>query len=167
MTTVGRTPPLPDRAPMTRLELKIPPVVAFLVAAILIGALSPIDGPTVDGVTRWIVAGIAAAIGLAFIVPALGRFQRAETTVHPQEPWRASTLVTTGVYRRTRNPMYLGLSILLISVAAAFGSVLGLAPVAVFVGFITRFQIRPEERFLTATFGDAYADYRRRVRRWI
>ena len=84
--------------------------------------------------------------------------------MHPEQ---ASTLVTSGVYRFTRNPMYVGILLLLAAVAAHLGSVLALLGLPAFVFWIGRFQIAPEERALRAKFGSAYDDYTRAVRRWL
>ena len=94
-------------------------------------------------------------------------FLRSKTTVNPLQPGKASALVTTGVYRMTRNPMYLGL-LLLLTAWAIHLSVLWpfLGPV-LFILYINRFQIVPEERVLRSLFGDEYAAYASRVRRWL
>ena len=82
-------------------------------------------------------------------------------------PERASALVERGIYRHTRNPMYLGLLCLLLGWTLALGQWAALLGPLVFVVYITRFQIVPEERVLLAHFGAAYDDYRQRVRRWL
>jgi protein-S-isoprenylcysteine O-methyltransferase Ste14 len=75
--------------------------------------------------------------------------------------------VVDGLYRFTRNPMYLGMLCILLGFAIRFGNLMGLLAVAAFVASITITQIKPEERALGLIFGDAYRDYCRRVRRWI
>ena len=79
----------------------------------------------------------------------------------------ASSLVTTGVYRVTRNPMYVALTSLLCALAAWLNQPLAIAGPLLFALYLTRFQIIPEERVLTQKFGAAYDDYRRTVRRWL
>ncbi len=113
------------------------------------------------------LALLVAACGLTVDVSALLAFRRARTTVDPLRPHKTATLVTTGIYRRTRNPMYLGLALLLAAYAVHLGAPLAvLGPIA-FVAYITRFQIAPEERMLAQKFGEDYAHYRARVRRWL
>lgn len=108
-------------------------------------------------------ATAAAALGLA----AVQSFRRARTTVNPLSPHACSVLVTSGVFRFSRNPMYLALFLVLagwgLYLANAFTLLLAFA----FVIYMNRFQIRPEERALQQAFGQAFADYRRRVRRWL
>jgi protein-S-isoprenylcysteine O-methyltransferase Ste14 len=153
---------------MPALDTRIPPpVVGALVAAAMWG-LSAV-GPQfalAPGLRLAAVALLVAA-GVAFDVLALLAFRGARTTVNPLRPERATSLVTGGVYRVTRNPMYVGLALLLLAWAAYLSALLPLAGPVVYVLYITRFQILPEERSLEAVFGDAYAAYRTRVRRWL
>lgn len=91
----------------------------------------------------------------------------ARTTISPFDPSRTSALVTGGIFRITRNPLYLSLLLLLVAYALRLGSwVTWLGP-ALFVTYITRFQIIPEERILTVKFGSAYLAYKTRTRRWV
>ncbi|MGD8385312.1 MAG: isoprenylcysteine carboxylmethyltransferase family protein, partial [Lysobacterales bacterium] len=79
----------------------------------------------------------------------------------------ATTLVTGGLYRYTRNPMYLGMTLMLLGMALLLGSVTALAPVAGFARVIHKRFVLPEEAFLEKAFGQAYLDYKLRVRRWL
>ncbi len=94
-------------------------------------------------------------------------FRRVRTTVNPLHPERASSMVTSGIFRFTRNPMYVGIALVLLGFFLAFGALSAILGLPAFVGYITRFQILPEERILEAKFGSAYAAYRARVRRWL
>jgi protein-S-isoprenylcysteine O-methyltransferase Ste14 len=114
----------------------------------------------------WLAAALAVA-GFATAASGVALFTRAHTTIHPDSPQKTSTLVTSGVYRLTRNPMYLGLALLLIGWAVWLTSLLALVGVAVFVLYIYRFQIRPEERVLATKFPAEYPAYQARVRRWL
>jgi len=105
----------------------------------------------------------AGAIGIAGV----RAFQRARTTVDPLRPEKASALVTSGIYRRTRNPMYVALAIALLGWAIWLGHPLALLGVAAFVAWINRFQIAPEERALRALFGPEFERYCSEVRRWL
>ncbi|MGC8518652.1 MAG: methyltransferase family protein [Steroidobacteraceae bacterium] len=103
------------------------------------------------------------------LLPALSafvQFRRARTTIHPHHPERASALVTRGVYTWTRNPMYLSLWLLLIGGAVRLGALSAMLVALCFGPMLTRVQIRAEERALAERFGEAYASYRGRVRRW-
>jgi protein-S-isoprenylcysteine O-methyltransferase Ste14 len=122
---------------------------------------------------RWIappwnrLGGLAAAVGVAIAVAAYVRFRQAGTTVSPLDPSNASHLVTDGVFRVSRNPMYLGLVLLLIGWAVWLGSVSPLVVPPLFVVVISLVQIIPEEQALGQRFGEQYLSYRRSVARWI
>ena len=111
----------------------------------------------------------AAVIALALLAPlaAIVQFWRARTTVDPHRPERARALVTSGVYAFTRNPMYLGLALLLLGWAMLLGDAAGFAGPPLFMWLIERVQIRAEERRLSERFGEDYATYVRHVNRWI
>jgi protein-S-isoprenylcysteine O-methyltransferase Ste14 len=150
------------------LELRIPPPVVGLVMAVGMGVLAP-HGPELawPGTARLWLALAVGGIGVGLDLSGLIAFVRRHTTVNPLKPAKTSALVTGGVYRLTRNPMYLGMACLLTAWAIWLGALWPwLGPVA-FVLYITRFQIRPEERALTALFGEAYVHYTTRVRRWL
>ena len=108
----------------------------------------------------WLAVAILVAIGLAFDVLGIMAFRASRTTVNPLKPERASALVTGGVYRVTRNPMYVGMVFLLLAWAVYLSAVLPFAGIVVFVLYITRFQIQPEERVLNGIFGDTVFDLR-------
>ena len=106
---------------------------------------------------------VALIIGL----PAVLGFHRAKTTVNPLKPEASTALVTGGVYRWTRNPMYLAMLLLLIAWACIVSNWAALAMLPLFVAYLNRFQIGPEERALQARFGAEFESYRRKVRRWL
>jgi protein-S-isoprenylcysteine O-methyltransferase Ste14 len=110
------------------------------------------------------VFGVA---GLAIGAAAIVRFLRKKTTLDPTFPGKASSLVTDGVFRISRNPMYLGLALLLSGWAVWLGSATPWLVVPLFVVGVTAVQIVPEERALAERFGETYIAYRRRVARWI
>jgi len=153
---------------MDSLETRIPPVVIGLVAAVLtwLGSLAG---------ERLLNAGVFGILGLLFAIAGMtlgtlgvSNFLAARTTVNPHSIDQASSLVTTGVYRFTRNPMYLGLLAFLISWSLWLGSLIALlVGPFFFVLILTRLQILPEERMLTAKFGGEFEDYCRNVRRWL
>jgi protein-S-isoprenylcysteine O-methyltransferase Ste14 len=142
----------------------LPPVIALLCAggAVGLGLLFP-EPRLLPNPWNWLGAGlIAAAAGL--IACALRTFHARGTTPVPHET--PSALAAEGPYRFTRNPMYLGLATALVGVALIVGSAAALAGPAVFVVAIDRAFIAREERVLEGLFGQAYLDYKARVRRW-
>jgi len=150
------------------LELKIIPVIQVAIAAFLMFVIAKIF-PVSQGLlaVRWFIWGIFIAIGLFFGLAGIISFRLAKTTVNPETPEKASTLVQTGIYKITRNPMYVGLVCVLIAWAAWLGSVYSLSVVVVFIFYISRFQILAEERALIELFGNKYLDYCLKVRRWL
>ncbi|QIL44085.1 isoprenylcysteine carboxylmethyltransferase family protein [Acidovorax sp. HDW3] len=150
------------------LEHKIPPPIVALACAALAwvaGAWWPL-WPLPEAL-RLPLALPCALLGLALDGWSLWNFRRQRTTANPLAPGRASAVVQSGPYCFTRNPMYLGLALLLLALCLWRGQPLGLVALVLFVAYITRFQIQPEERALLAKFGAPYADYLRRVRRWL
>lgn len=144
-----------------------PPVVVAAFAAAMWG-LARYVGPghfSFAGQVPLAAALLVAA--LALMLAAVLSFARARTTVNPMRPARASALVTDGVFASSRNPIYLGDLILLIACAIWLGQLAGFALLPLFVLYLNRFQIEPEEEALTRLFGDDYRQYRLRVRRWI
>ena len=152
------------------LELKIPPP---LVAAAVAGGMyvaAPLLSPTVLALPPGVRVGVAlalAAVGASLDLAGLVAFRKARTTVNPLTPSRSAAVVSSGVYRLTRNPMYLGLALILLGLAVYLASPWGLLGPLVFAAYITRFQIIPEERALRARFGAKYTAYCTRVRRWL
>jgi protein-S-isoprenylcysteine O-methyltransferase Ste14 len=153
---------------MSSLEHKIPPpVVGSLIAAAMWGvsALGP-QLPFASGL-RYAAVAVLVAAGVTFDVLGLVAFRASRTTINPLKPERASALVTGGVYRVTRNPMYVGMGLLLLALAVYLSSLLPFAGPVFFVLYITRFQIKPEERVLHGLFGEVYSTYAAGVRRWL
>jgi protein-S-isoprenylcysteine O-methyltransferase Ste14 len=116
---------------------------------------------------RTVVAFMTFGLAVTIVVTAVIGFRRARTTVDPFHPETASNIVTTGIYRVTRNPMYLGFLLALIAWAVFLGNGIAAVIPPTFVVYMNRFQIEPEERALRARFGAAYEAYLRSVRRWI
>ncbi|MGO2387344.1 MAG: methyltransferase family protein, partial [Psychrobacter sp.] len=97
----------------------------------------------------------------------VAQFKKAQTTVNPHTPEKSTNLVTSGIYRYTRNPMYLGLVLVLLGWAFYLSHLLPFMLVPVFMIYMTRFQIQPEEKMMAQKFGREYQVYLSRVRRWI
>ncbi len=121
----------------------------------------------VDDRVRIGTAVFLALTGICFVVLGWAAFRRAKTTMDPLHPALASALVTNGIYRVTRNPMYVGLTAVLLGWAVFLAVPWTLLGPVAFVLFITRFQIIPEERMIRSTFGREYDEFRARVRRWL
>jgi protein-S-isoprenylcysteine O-methyltransferase Ste14 len=153
---------------MTTLEVKVPPPVVALLFGVLMwlasSAVAPFDVPF--GI-RVGLAVVLACIGATFGIAGMISFVRARTTMNPTRPAAASSLVSGGVFRVTRNPMYLSLLLYLLAWAAYLSNWLALLFVPVFVLYINELQIKPEERALSARFGAEYTSYQARVRRWL
>lgn len=153
---------------MTALELKIPPLILLaLLGAAMFGLTWLLPGLGFALAHTAIIAGLLVLIGGSVAIAGVVAFRRHQTTVNPMSPESASAIVCDGVYARSRNPMYLGLALILAGIAIYVSNLAALLMVPVFVIYMNRFQIVPEERALLKGFGDLYADYMARVRRWI
>ena len=153
---------------MKILELKVPPLVQVLLTGFAMWSISRVAPQFSCAVAgSWIVALSLACLGLAIGLAGALAFRSARTTVDPRFPDKASAIVTVGVYRWTRNPMYLGLLCVLFGWAVFLGNLLSLACLPAFVLYMNRFQIGPEEWAMDSNFGDAYRAYKNSVRRWI
>lgn len=150
------------------LEARVPPPLVMLVVGLLMWAASHVipGSRLMPEVGVWLGACVLVA-GLAIVAAGAVRFRRVGTTIDPTQPERASSLVVSGVYRITRNPMYLGFALMLVAWALVLGAAIAWPGPLLFAVYIQRFQILPEERALRAAFGDAFDEYARRVRRWI
>jgi protein-S-isoprenylcysteine O-methyltransferase Ste14 len=150
------------------LALKLPPVPLVVIVAALMWVASSLT-PTFDfflpAKSLWAVG--LALIGAVICLSGVVSFGRAKTTVNPMKPDSTSSLIVSGVYKYTRNPMYLGFVLVLLGWAAFLSNLAALALLPAFVVYIDQFQIRPEERVLGSLFPHEYPAYRARVRRWI
>lgn len=153
---------------MHALENRIPPPLVATFSGLLMGLIAVLT-PGIDLPTsvRIGLSVALVALGLFFCLAGLVSFRRAKTTINPLRPARASALVSSGIYRVSRNPMYVGFALILLALAAGLASAWSLIGVLGFMLFIGRFQIAPEERALNGLFGEEYSAYQRRVRRWI
>ena len=157
------------RNPYSRpMKPRVPPPILMLIAALIMWVLNrwlPL--------THWIIppwnrlGAIPAVVAIPIMMAAVLRFRQAKTTVNPMDPGEASKLVMGGIFRFTRNPMYLGLALVLVGWAVWLGSASPWIIPPLFVIVITKVQIIPEEQALTQLFGADYAAYRQRVSRWI
>lgn len=153
---------------MQWLELKAPPLLLVPIVALLMWLTADV-GSLYELLTPWRLVAfvLATVLGAYFAVSGLVAFRQARTTVNPQCPQKTKALVTTGVYRYTRNPMYLSFVIFLGGFAILLGSTWALLWVFGLVLYLIQFQIKPEERALQQQFSSEFTAYRQRVRRWL
>jgi protein-S-isoprenylcysteine O-methyltransferase Ste14 len=152
---------------MKAFELKIHPPLILLFCLGLAFALSHylplIALPSIlFGVYKYI-----AAAGVVMALSGIWEFRKAKTTITPTQPEKTSHLVTGGIYRVTRNPMYLGMQLIIIAAIFKFGNYYGFIALPCFILYITQFQIKPEERIIESIFGEEYVHYKKQVRRWL
>lgn len=153
---------------MMPLELKIPPPLQVLIIGAAMYGVSTILPALQFSLigSGWLGGGLAA-IGLGIGIMGVAEFKKAQTTVNPHAPHNATRLVINGIYQYTRNPMYLGLVLVLIGWSLYLSNLLAFALIPIFITYISHFQIQPEERVMANKFGDKYQAYLARVRRWI
>ena len=152
---------------MNALELKVPPPAVGLLIAAAMWGIAQVSPATLAVPNPHFAAAAIALAGISFDIAGLISFRRARTTINPLRPNKTTALVSSGVYRITRNPMYVGLLFLLIAWAIFLASPWALIGPLTFVLFINRFQIEPEERVLEGLFGEDFSNYKKRVRRWL
>lgn len=153
---------------MSVLELKVPPPIVALVLALFMWLTPAVAGLVqMPYPARVLCAIVLVCIGQGISIAGMVAFRRAKTTVNPIKASLASSLVVRGVYRYTRNPMYVGLLMTLLAWAVFLANPVAVLWIVLFVLYITWFQIIPEERVLVSLFGAEYEAYKKRVGRWL
>lgn len=153
---------------MSLLDKKVPPLILAGLAAVGIWIVSVIlPGAAWPHWVRLYAPLLLLVLGAGVCIAGVVEFRRAQTTVDPRIPEATSSLVTSGVYAVTRNPMYVGFALSLLALALYLSSHWSLLIVVGFVVYLDQFQIRPEENALAALFGQEFKDYQSRVRRWL
>lgn len=146
---------------------KIPPPILLLVTGAIMWFVARSSFAYEVSVPYPLVLSLClAAVGICVAVLALREFRSVETTIDPLSPERATSLVDTGIFRYSRNPMYVGLLLMSAGWAVWLGSQANIVVILLFVVTITELQIKPEEKALRILFGKEYDLYRQRVRRW-
>jgi len=154
------------------LELKVPPLAVVTLTGVGMGLFAwlwpdaPLAGLLSPRIRLGLVGG-CVSLGAPLGILGVMTFRRIGTTVNPNRPDRVSSLVTGGVYQWTRNPMYVAMLLGLVALSVGLNHLLALLWVPVYVGYMIRFQIQVEERFLAERYGAEYLEYCQRVRRWI
>jgi protein-S-isoprenylcysteine O-methyltransferase Ste14 len=153
---------------MQWLELKIPPLLVWLViAGAMFGVAYSAPGLSFTLAGSTAIALALVALGGALALAGVVVFRDKRTTVNPLTPSASSSVVSSGVYRVSRNPMYLGFLLALAGWATYLSNAGAALLLPAFVAYMTQFQIKPEERALLAKFGSEFAQYMSRVRRWL
>ncbi|KAA0915715.1 methyltransferase family protein [Psychrobacter sp. ANT_WB68] len=153
---------------MNSLELKIPPVAQVIITAAAMYGVSKIAPALKFSLGGSTALGIGLGIvGLSSGIMGVTQFKKAQTTPNPQALEKVSSLVTGGIYKYTRNPMYVGLVLILLGWAFYLSHFLAFVLLPIFILYMTRFQIQPEERMLARKFSKHYHAYLKKVRRWI
>ncbi|MET4028008.1 protein-S-isoprenylcysteine O-methyltransferase Ste14 [Marinobacter sp. MBR-99] len=153
---------------MKALELKVPPVILTLLFGAAMWAVSrvlPSGYFAFPG--RFLLFAVVLVAGAVIALMGVLAFRRAGTTVDPRTPHQTNSLVVGGVYRHTRNPMYVGFLMILAAWWLYLGSVFAALLLPLYVLYMNRFQIKPEERHMRDLFGDQFNQYAERVRRWL
>jgi protein-S-isoprenylcysteine O-methyltransferase Ste14 len=149
------------------LELKVPPLALVFLFGALMWLISAYSGFGMALPWRLAFALIVGTAGFAIVLAGVFAFRQAKTTVNPFTPDATTAMVTSGIYRFTRNPMYLGFLLVLAGWAIYLSNILAFALLPLFMWYMNRFQILPEERALDAKFSHAFTAYKCSVRRWL
>jgi protein-S-isoprenylcysteine O-methyltransferase Ste14 len=152
---------------MSFLELRIPPVAVVAITAAAMAAVAYAVPATIPVPARLVVSICLALSGALVGIAGVVAFRRHRTTLNPLTPQKASSLVGSGIYRFTRNPMYLGLLLALVGWSVYLANWAAALLLPVFVAYMNRFQIQPEERALSGKFGSQFIAYSSSVRRWV
>ncbi|MEZ5471464.1 MAG: isoprenylcysteine carboxylmethyltransferase family protein [Marinicella sp.] len=152
---------------MKALELKIPPALLMLVFGFFMWLADDLLPQFRQAWSwhQWVAVG-ASALALLLVISGVISFRLAKTTVDPTQPEKASSVVTTGIYAYTRNPMYLGFLLMLLAFMFKLTNPITAIVLPLFVSYMNQFQIKPEEKALEKLFGQAFMSYCEKVRRW-
>ncbi|MDW2776380.1 isoprenylcysteine carboxylmethyltransferase family protein [Pseudomonas sp. BEA3.1] len=148
--------------------VRLPPPFIYLGALLLGLAADRFVALSYFGIDRWLLVATGAllfAAGAVMMLAAAGLFRRLGTNIPPSRP--TTLIATTGPYRRTRNPMYLGMALVYAGIAVGFDGAIALALLPLVLIVIQKQVIAREERYLESKFGDGYRRYKAKVRRWL
>ena len=151
---------------MKNLELKLPPAAVWFICVLIMWGIARLL-PFLALPRMPIVAIVIVGIGIGIAFAGVWSFHKARTTINPLNPSQATHFVSKGVYKLSRNPMYVGLACSLIAWAIWLTNLLTWIGILLFIAYMTRFQIIPEERVLKLKFGKEYENYCLKVRRWL
>ena len=151
---------------MINIETKIPPPIVGLIFGILINYTKDIF-PILKIKNENIFGIFTIIVGLVCILSAINLFKKYQTTITPLNPSSATNLITNGIYKFSRNPMYLGMLLILAGISIIVNPIGGFLLMLIFLTYINKFQIIPEEKAMTDLFKDEFLEYKEKVRRWI
>lgn len=151
------------------MHLKIPPLLLAVLFAILMVIISfALPQFSYSPPHKTLVAIFVATFGIIIASAGIAAFRHLQTTANPTKPGEASALAIDGIYRRSRNPMYLGFLLFLVACGIYLANIVALLAIPpAFVVYMNRYQIKPEEEALLLIFGDDFVSYQARVRRWL
>lgn len=153
---------------MKQLELLLPPPVIALISGLMMWLIARLfPSMTVEWLYQPAIAALLVLLGLAVGLIGIAAFIRSKTTGNPKQPNKTTKLVRSGIYRLSRNPMYLGMLLMLIAWGMYLNNIASVICIITYIALITRLQIMPEERVLEEKFGEEYLSYKRKVRRWL
>jgi|TARA_Y100001963_G_scaffold81348_1_gene112781 protein-S-isoprenylcysteine O-methyltransferase Ste14 len=153
---------------VNQLELKVPPVALVLIIALMMwGTAELFTSFSFSFFAASFVALLIAFSGVVFALLGVYQFRKQGTTVDPRIPEQSASLVTSGVYQFSRNPMYVGMLLMLVGWGIYLGNIASFIMLPIFILYMNRFQIMPEETFMAEKFGLAYQQYKKSVRRWL
>ena len=145
---------------------KIPPPIVTLICGLIIYYTHCLF-PNCELMFLKLLSVLFLVLGLLIGFSAIFKFIKKKTTVNPVKIEQASTLVNSGIFKYTRNPMYLGMLFILISISLNFNLYGGIVIVLFFYLFITRYQIIPEEKAMEKLFREEFKNYKKTTRRWL
>ena len=145
---------------------KIPPPIIALVCALGILFSKPFFREY-SNVNNSSISILFFLIGVACFFFAIKLFKKHNTTISPLKPEKATSLIVSGIYMYSRNPMYLGMLFILISTSIRFNIIGGIISISTFIIYITKFQIIPEEEQLKRIFGEKFLNYKKKTRMWL
>jgi len=145
---------------------KIPPPIVTLIFGLCIYFSRPFF-PEFSSPLLSSLSVISFVVGISVFVAAVSSFKKQKTTVNPISIETASSLVISGIFKYSRNPMYLGMSLVLLGLTFKFNLIGGLLFTSIFMLFITIFQIKPEEIAMEKLFDQEWKNYTKNVRRWL
>ena len=148
------------------IKTKFPPPLVALTFGFLINYTKNIF-PKIEVKNEFIFGSFMIISGLIIILSAIILFKKYQTTITPLNPSNATKLITDGIYKFSRNPMYLGLLLVLLGVSIILNPIGGLFLIPLFILYLNFFQIIPEENAMVDLFKDEFLDYKKNVRRWI
>lgn len=152
----------------TKLKLRVPPLLLTIIIIFIMCGLSfLLPRISLWSTISYVLAIVSFCVGMYFCIKGVVEFRRHKTTVDPRFPEHVSSLVRSGIYSISRNPMYFGFLLFIASTVFALRSPALIVFVPIFILYMNEFQIKPEESVMQNMFGDQFVEYKLKVRRWL